>query len=299
MCVALPTGAMILSDIFIIYLAAAAPFGVSRFLSEQACGARTQTALMRGAGAALAWPFTSLRRLAGRASRRGLRTGVSEGGDFVEQRVERAKRAAVNSLRAVEDALEDAGVIKDRDEAGRFALYAAREAVERYAGLALASEGASPEARPTAREMELCRIAGRGGDDLLTAGRCVHRRNVTRLVAHRDRASAELLQALAAVRDLARESTETRRPAHFKEQLRAGDAARISEALTRSLSRVAELTALLGDRATAERAARLLDAEPGQAGRDGGGEGEEPCTTQAVPIAFASSTFPTSTSHGG
>lgn len=297
MCVALPTCVMILSDLFIIYLAAAAPFGVSRFLSEQAGGARTPTALLKGAGAALAWPFTSLQRLAGRASRRGGRAVTNEGGDHVEQRVERAKRAAVNALRAVEDALEDACAVED--EAGRFALYAAREAVERYAGLALAAEGVSPEARPTAREMELCRIAGRGGDDLLTAGRCVHRRNVTRLVAHRERASAELLQALAAVRDLAREASESRRPAQFKEQSRAGYAARISEALTRSLSRVAELTALLGDRATAERAARLLDAEPGQAGRAGGSEGEEPCTTQAVPIAFASSTFPTTTSHGG
>jgi hypothetical protein len=297
MCVALLPGAMIVNELFIIYLAAAAPFGVSRFLSEQACGARTPAALMKGAGAALAWPFTSLWRLAGRASRRGPRAGTSEGADLFEQRVERAKRAAVNALRAVEDALEDARAVED--EAGRFALYAAREAVERYAGLALASEGVSPEARPTAREMELCRIAGRGGDDLLTAGRCVHRRNVTRLVAHRERASAELVQALAAVRDLARESKASRAAAHFKEQVRAGEDARISEALTRALSRVAELTALLGDRATAERAARLLDAGPGRDGRADRGEGEEPCTTQAVPIAFASSTFPTSTSHGG
>jgi hypothetical protein len=252
---------------------------------------------MKGAGSALAWPFTSLRRLVGRASRRGAPAGTSEGGDGVGHRVERAKRAAVNALRAVEDALEDACAFKD--EAGRFALYAARESVERYAGLALAAEGASPEARPTAREMELCRIAGRGGDDLLTAGRCVHRRNVTRLVAHRERASAELVQALAAVRDLARETRAARRPAHLAEHLRAGDRARLSEALTRALSRAAELTALLGDRATAERVARLLDAEPGQAGRADAVEGEEPCTTQAVPTAFANSTFPTPTSHGG
>ncbi|MFN2416807.1 MAG: hypothetical protein ABR603_16845 [Pyrinomonadaceae bacterium] len=295
MCVALPKGAMILSDIFIIYLAAAAPFGVSRFLSEQAGGAATLPALISGAGAALAWPFSSFTRLVGRASRRGGRTRTSEGRDLVEQRVERAKRAAVNALRAVEDALEDACVIKG--EAGRFALYAAREAVERYAGLALAAEGASPEAHPTAREMELCRIAGRGGDDLLTAGRCVHRRNVTRLLAHRGRASVEMLQALSAVRDLARETSASRRPAHFAEQLRAGDPARISEALPRALSRVAELPALLGDRATADAVARLLDAEPEHGGASV--EGEEPCTTQAVPTAFASSALRTTTSHGG
>jgi hypothetical protein len=277
---------MILSDLFIIYLAAAAPFGVSRFLSEQASGAGTQAALLKGAGAALAWPFTSLLRLVGRASRRGVRTVTSEVGDPAEQRVERAKRAAVCALRAVEDALEDARAFKD--EAGRFALYAAREAVERYAGLALASEGASPEARPTAREMELCRIAGRGGNDLLTAGRCVHRRNVTRLVAHRERASTELLHALDAVRRLAREASASRRPAHFAEQLRAGDAARISEALARALSRVAELLTLLGDRANADAVVRLLGAEPERSGVAPSVEGEEPCTTQAVPTAFAS-----------
>ena len=279
---------MILSDLFIIYLAAAAPFGVSRFLSEQAGGARTLPALVRGAGAALAWPFTSLPRLVGRASRRGARAAASEGRDPFEERVERSKRAAVNALRAVEDALEDANLIKD--EAGRFALYAAREAVERYAGLALATKGAGTEARPTAREMELCRIAGRGGDDLLTAGRCVHRRNVTRLVAHRERASAELVQALDAVRELAREPHTTPRPLHLEEQLRAGDLARISEALRRARSRAVEMATLLGDGATADALSRLPDART---------EGEEPCTTQAVPTAFASSTFRTRTSRAG
>jgi hypothetical protein len=299
---------MIFSDIFIIYLAAAAPFGVSRFLAEHAGGAGTLPALMRGAGAALAWPFTSLTRLLGRAGgRRDGETNNREDGDLVERRVERAKRAAVNALRAVEDSLEDARAVVD--EAGRHALYAARESVERYAGLALAAAQASPEARPSAREMELCRIAGRGGDDLLTAGRCVHRRNVTRLVAHRERASAELVQALAGVCALARAPRAAARDLYTEEQLRADGRGRIaeaplSEALPRALSRVAELLSLLGDRATADGLARLLEAEQERLGRAGrpraaGVEGEEPCTTQAVHTAFASSTFRTTTSHGG
>jgi hypothetical protein len=291
MCVALQQFVMLLSDIFIIYLAAAAPFGVSRFLSEHAGGAGTLQALLRGAGAALSWPFAALPRLLSRAaSRRDGETKTSEGRDLVEQRVERAKRAAVNALRAVEDSLEDARAIVV-DETGRHALYAARESVERYAGLALAAAQASPEARPTAREMELCRIAGRGGDDLLTAGRCVHRRNVTRLVAHRERASAELLQSLAAVCTLAREAHATPRALYSEEQLRADDPARISEALPRALSRIAELLSLLDDRATAEGVTRLLDAERERVverPRAAGAEGEESCTTQAVPTAFAS-----------
>lgn len=303
MCVALPQVVMILSDIFIIYLAAAAPFGVSRFLSEHAGGAGTMPALLRGAGAALAWPFTSLARLRGRAaSRREGDGGASEERVHDEQRVEHVKRAAVNALRAVEDSLEATRPLLD--ESGRHTLYAAREGVERYTGLALAAAQASPEARPTAREMELCRIAGRGGDDLLTAGRCVHRRNVTRLVAHRERASAELVQALAAVCALAREPQATAHAHDSEEHLRAGDAARISEALPRALSRVVELLSVFDDRATAEGVARLLDAERERLGRAvrpraAGSEGEESCTTQAVPTAFASSTLRTSTSHGG
>ena len=54
---------MIVSELFIIYLAAAAPFGVARFLSEHSAGARFGAALFKAAGAALAWPFTSLPRL--------------------------------------------------------------------------------------------------------------------------------------------------------------------------------------------------------------------------------------------
>ena len=303
MCVALPAGVMLLSDIFIIYLAAAAPFGVSRFLSEHACGTATLPALFKGAGAALAWPFTSLKRLLGRAvSWRGGEAGVFEGRVHDEQRVERVKRATVNALRAVEDSLE--AMRPPVEEAGRHTLYAARESVERYAGLALAAAQASPEARPTAREMELCRIAGRGGDDLLTAGRCVHRRNVTRLVAHRERASAELVQALSAVCALARGSEATSRAADSEEHLRACEAARISEALPRALARVVELLSLFDDRATADALSRLLEAERERLGRAARPraavrEGEEPCTTQAVPTAFAGPTFRTTTSHGG
>jgi hypothetical protein len=294
---------MLLSDIFIIYLAAAAPFGVSRFLSERARGTAALPALLRGAGAALAWPFTSLKRLLGRASlwRGGGAVGFG-GRAHDERRVERVKRAAVNALRAVEDSFE--AMRPPVDEAGRHALYAARESVERYAGLASAAAQASPGARPTAREMELCRIAGRGGDDLLTAGRCVHRRNVTRLVAHRERASAELVQALSAVCALARGSEAAPRAHASEEHLRAAGAARTSEALPRALSRVVELLSLFDDRETADALARLLEAERERLGRAArtraaGGGGEEPCTTQAVPTAFAGSTFRTTTSHGG
>ncbi|MFL6256012.1 MAG: hypothetical protein ACJ74T_13450 [Pyrinomonadaceae bacterium] len=292
---------MIVNELFIIYLAAAAPFGVARFLSEHSGGARVGAALFKAAGAALAWPYTSLPRLLCRLT--SLRTEETS-----EGRVEEVKRAAVNALRVVEDHLADAGALEEESE--RHKLYTARECVERYAGLAVACSLASPDARPTRREMELCRIAGRGGDDLLVAGRCVHRRNVTRLVAHRERASCELVQALAAVREVAH---GTNAPAAYaSEQLRAAGARRIaadprrtSEALSRALSRVVELLSLFDERAALVSVARMLDAECERARRAesaaaanvGGTEGEEPCTTQAVPTAFVSPRLRTSTSR--
>jgi hypothetical protein len=293
---------MIVSDLFIIYLAAAAPFGVARFLSEHAGGAATHAALFKAAGAALAWPFTSLPRLLRRLA--FLWTKVADAAERHapdERRAEEVKRAAVGALRAVEDLLVDAGALAEESE--RHKLYAARECVERYAGLATACAAASADARPTRREMELCRIAGRGGDDLLVAGRCVHRRNVTRLVAHRERASAELVHALAAVRE---SSHITRPPASCRaEDLRAADPRRISEALSRALSRVVELLSLFDERAALVSVARMLDAECVRARRaesaaaeaGSGIEGEGPCTTQAVPTAFAGPRLKTSTSR--
>jgi hypothetical protein len=302
---------MIVSEIFIIYLAAAAPFGVARFLSEHSGGAGVGASLLRAAGAGLAWPFTSLPRLLRRlASLRTVEPRADDESAPDERRVEEVKRAAVNALRSVEDLLAEAGALEE--EAERHTLYAARECVERYAGLASACAEATADARPTPREMELCRIAGRGGDDLLVAGRCVHRRNVTRLVAHRERASSELVHALAAVRESAHKIHPPAHASYSSEQLRAAGARRIpldprlsAEALSRALSRIVELLSLFDERAALVSVARMLDAECARARRaesaaaamEGGPEGEEPCTTQAVPTAFVGPRLRTSTSR--
>jgi hypothetical protein len=328
---------MLLSELTIIYLAAAAPFGVTRFLCEHARGTRSQTALLKATGAALMWPFASLPVLLKRAASRPFREHAGDEGPAADvQRVEPMKRAAVNALRAVEDLLADARGL--RGEAEHHTLFAARESIERYAGLALACESARAEARPSPLEMELCRIAGGAGDDLLVAGRCIHRRNVTRLVAHRERARAELVHALAAVRELAHAANhesrraanhelahaanhESTRPFHSAEQVRSterihpteqtGDnfVERVSEAMLHALSRTIELLSLFDDRATTVGVTRLLDAEcarlrrvearAGAATHAAAREGEEPCTTQAVPTAFVGAPLQTTTSHGG
>jgi hypothetical protein len=76
-----------------------------------------------------------------------------------------------------------------------------------------------------------------------------------------------------------------------------------------ALSRTIELLSLFDDRATTVGVTRLLDAEcarlrlvearAGAATHAAAREGEEPCTTQAVPTAFVGAPLQTTTSHGG
>ncbi|HYH86124.1 MAG TPA: hypothetical protein VEX60_11770 [Pyrinomonadaceae bacterium] len=299
---------MLLSELAIIYLATAAPFGVSRFLNQNAQGSRSLQTFAKSVAAALAWPLTTLKFLFKNAKpRAGTSKTTDEGGAPDEQRIEGVKRATVNAVLAVEDLLVSACGLKG--DAERHALFAARASVERYAGLALACAGLSVDAAPSERELELCRIAGRAGDDLLVAGRCVHRRNVTRLLAHRERARAELVHALADAGELAHKLCSASRPFHSTEQT-GGEAARqISEALLRAFSRAIELLSLFDDRAAVVGVARLLDAEGARLRRleaQGAAatpvrpkEGAGQCTTQAVHTAFATRRLPTTTSTGG
>jgi hypothetical protein len=282
---------MRLSELAIIYLATAAPFGVAFFVRREERGGGRALALARAAGVALVWPLAALRFLLGRTLTGG--ADVDRHPASVESKVERAQRETINSLRDAEEALRRAGLLEA--ESARLTLYAGREAVERYTGLALACADAREEAGPSEREMELCRLAGRAGDDLLVAGRCVHRRNVTRLVAHRERARHELAHALAAVRELADGPASA--------DGRADGAARaVSRALLQTFARAVELLSLLEDRAAVLGAARLLDAECARLRRmeaaapEHALKGGEPCTTPAAHRAFATQPIPTTTS---
>lgn len=239
-----------LSEFITFYLAVAAPFGVAHFMRSQAHGRNAARTMATAVVAGLLWPLTAITMLRGSLNK-GADAATDNASDG-ERRIELAKRALANSLHAVEDVLESA--LGECGEAERHTLFAAREAVERYVGLTLATRGTNAGALPTAREMELCRIAGRTGDDLLNAGRCLHRRNVTRLVAHRERARAELVHALAAMRETANAClTNTAQGACLSTP--------ISEAMIRALARAVELLSLLEDRSAVLQVARLLDAE--------------------------------------
>jgi hypothetical protein len=297
---------MLLSELFIIYLAAAAPFGVSRFLSEQARGARTRPALRRAALAALAWPVTSLQSLHGRAASRGNATEEVESDAPDSRAVEQATRAAVNALRTFEDLL--ACTDESLNPESRHAFFNARECVERYSGLVLACASTDAVAGPSPREMELCRIAGRAGDDLLVAGRCVHRRNAARLFAHRERARAELVCALADVRAVADEIYAARQTSGCVARSSGEGAGLLRTTMKNALTSVVGLASLFGDAATEEALSRLYDerAWPGQAESRTdfapsaeSMEGEEPCTIPAVPTAFVTRRLRTTTTQGG
>jgi hypothetical protein len=296
MCVALSPIAMLLSELAIIYLATAAPFGVARFLKEQTENSRATRSLLKSAVAALAWPLAAPRILLGHA-RAANGERADEAREHVERRVELVKRSAVNSLREVEDLLVDSCGVTGLREAERHTLFAARESVERYAGLSLACAEASEADAPSERELELCRIAGRAGDDLILAGRCVHRRSVTRLLAHRARARSELIHALAGACEVTHNFHTSAGSVYSRMQGDSdGERVKVSEAMLRALARSIELMSLFDDRGSVVSAARLLDAECARTGRlardDADAqveakEGMEPCTTRAAHTAFA------------
>ena len=289
MSVALRQSAMSWSELFIIYLATAAPFGVARYLSPGR--ARTRRGLASAAAAALLWPRTLVSLLKRNVPGQG---SAARAGDFPEEaRVERAERAAVNALLSVEDVLE--GTCGPLGGGESYAMFAARSAVGRYAGLALASTEEFA-AGPTPRETELCRVAGRTGEDLLTAARCVRRRNAALLASHRERARVELIHALAAAGEAAHKKASA--------AARDGEIGRqISEALLNAYARGVELLSLFDDRAAVVSAARLLDAECARLGRmkerdpeaADAQEGVGRCTTPAARGAFATTLRSTTT----
>jgi hypothetical protein len=245
---------MRLSETITIYLAAGAPFGVASFVRQERDGKRA-LALVKAAGAMLLWPFAAsamllARRPYGRqeadADQRSLETTAAG------EKLERVSRDLLASVYRVSE-LAQASFGKEREKM-EHAARLIRESVEKYMGLAMAAIEIKMRAMPDSREMELCRVAGRTGDDLLLAGLCIHRRNVARIDAHRDRAGAELVHALAGMR-------ETLDAARVNSQQDGCDASELSEAILTSYGHAIEMFSLLDNQGAAMSLARLLDVE--------------------------------------
>lgn len=243
---------MRLSEAITIYLAAGASFGAYNFLRAQNPASRWHT-LLKAARAAILWPLAAAKILLSR-----LRPGESKSieataGRASAQFTEKIGRAHSELLASLYGAVELAKVSSGgENENMERASRTIREAVEKYVELTLLAAEADPDAPPSEREMELCRVAGRRGDDLLLAGRCIHRRNAARLVTHQARARTELLHALAEIREIVGAAIP---------HMNVSAARHLSVATLRFYGHAFNLLSLLEDENAALSTARLLDAE--------------------------------------
>lgn len=248
---------MRLSETITIYLAVGAPFGVNYFQREhEGQNQNRARSLLKATGACLLWPLIAAAAFLSRRS-----SDASAASSFEEAGAidERASQIILTARQQLFDALNGVRELAEKtvskNEELEQSVRAVREGVEKYAGLTLALAEMSLDDSPSSREMELCRIAGREGDDLLLAGRCIHRRNVTRLTTHQARSRVELLHALAAVSEIGGGAPHTR-------ALPDATAARqLSLAVLRFYGQAINLFTLLEDESAAVSAARLLDAE--------------------------------------
>jgi hypothetical protein len=243
------------SEIITVYLAAGAPFCAEHFL-KHGRGANRARTLLKATCAMLIWPLSLSLNLLARRGRAGL-LEVSLEDAAMARSLERASQAKEGLLLALYNVQELARDVSSAGPGGRLEqeTRGVSESIEKYVGLTLAASAADFNGPPDEREMELCRIAGRKGDDLLLAGLCIHRRNAAQLVSHQARSRSELLHALANVREF---GSLDARAASEGQPLAARY---LSVAVIKFYGHAINLLSLLEDESAAKGAARLLNAE--------------------------------------
>jgi len=240
---------MLLSELIIIYLAAAAPFGVANYLHRPA-DVSSLRSILHATGAALLWPLLLLSRPLAqkKLSQRELDAPEQNASLSRELRIDDARRALLSVLYQTEDLARD--ILSSHMEATRESVCGVIASVECYVGLSLAAADANEEASP--RETNLCRIVGREGDDLLIAGRCHQRRNFARLKAHQAQSRLELLHALAELREVCERTQAATTNPHA--------ARRLFATLLEAYALAIDLLSLFEDERAAMRVARLRAA---------------------------------------
>jgi hypothetical protein len=275
-----------------IYLAAGAPFGMSCYLRRRRGVGRTH-ALLSLVWAMLLWPVAAARILRARTRRENVATACQRSVQLRtqhEEKVEQARRQLSATLHKVQ---ERARALSEKESlSSERVACVIRESVEKYVGLTIGANDTAADAPPTEREMELCRIAGRTGEDLLLAGRCIHRRNVARLAAHREHARITFLHALAEIRELSETAD-----ASSSARVNLVAARHMSVAVLRLYGEAVNLLSLLEDEDAAVKVARLMDAEcarlrrleaavPDRSREEEHPAGEEPCKPHTHHLAF-------------
>jgi hypothetical protein len=268
---------MRLSETITIYLAVGAPFGVNYFLREKGGpdGSVARRSLLKATGVGLLWPLVAFAAFLSRQSTAAPLSSTGEKESAIDERLSRRIAAAKQGLLAALDRVRElAQGTTGQPEELEHSTRLAREAIEKYVGLTLSVAEVGPDDPPASHELELCRIAGRTGDDLLLAGRCIHRRNVARLIAHQSRSRTELLHAMASVREVCMD-------AHAAwPHTQAAIMRPLGVAVIEFYAQAVNLLTLLEDESAARSAARLLDAECGRLRR------LETTVTNPDPLSF-------------
>jgi hypothetical protein len=278
---------MLLSQTITIYLAVGASFGVHSFLRLRNDLGLART-LLRVACTTLLWPLVATRTLAASQkveARDSGRASSVEISYHPAAKVEQARRRLLDSLYGIGE-LEQEASGRQSHEIEQSAR-AFRECVEKYSGLTMAAAELDSDAAPSEHELELYRVAGRKGDDLLTAGRCIQRRNAARLIAHQARARIELLHTLAEIREIAGKAAS---------RLSPDTAHQMSVAILRLYGHALEFLSLHEDETAALSVRRLLEAECGRLRRllalnlkeqsEQAPKEEESCAAHAPRLAF-------------
>ena len=282
-------------EIITVYLACAAPVGVASFL-RLSDGVRSASRFALSAAAGLLWPLTLLSHFSTRERpARGITT-MKKNLPPRESALERAERALLDALHRLEDEAHEACGVKHSGPTAE-AARSARATVERYTGLTLAARPARADGEPTESELEPARVSGRAGVDLEIAGRCLHRRNVARLEAHRRSSRVELLHALADLPDNFAASLLAR-PSDY------AASRRLFAALLPVYSRAVELLQQDGDARGVQTVARLFDDACSRLRRleafdrdaaHAAPEGDEQCTPHSLQAATPQ--LPSARSH--
>jgi hypothetical protein len=249
---------MRLSEFMTLYLAAGAPFCAQHFL-QHGRGQHRALTILKATCAMLLWPLSLSLNLLTRRGRAGsLEVSIEDAA--MRRTLERAAQAKEGLLNALYRIEELAREVSSTQPCGRVEqeTRAVSESIEKYVGLTLAASAADFNGPPDEREMELCRIAGRRGDDLLLAGLCMHRRNAVQLVSHQARSRTELLHALANVREFGALDASDASAASNARMLAARY---LSVAVIKFYGHAINLLSLLEDESAAKGAARLLNAE--------------------------------------
>jgi hypothetical protein len=259
--------AMRAAEIITIYLAAAAPVAVACFLRRRAHTSITRVTvrhrlardIAHAALAGLLFPFTLASCALTRLRRVVETASTSSSAAAHVAKLDAARDTLVTALHNFEDRARE---LNGRHaDAAVAAAHALKSNVERYAGLTLALAEVEPDGEPATHETELARVAGRAGDDLEIAGRCVRRRNLSRLREHQAQSRLELLHALAGLQDALEHSdhsaTHARRVAHDPSR---ASSQQLAAALLRVYERAFDLFMLHKDARGVQSLVRLLDA---------------------------------------